>query len=238
MSNWKWDLNPTLEGTLLAVDRLGCGILVEDRDAILHYANRRILELTGYEAEELDGQPVSRLVPEELHGYLKDDQEKARAGDARSRLSALRRKDGRAIPVVVAPQWIEDEKLGRAMVVSVLIDLAEVHAARPLGARAGSLAAELAQVASRLQSISFAESLTDRQRVSIDDPALQTLSAREKEILVLLVQNLRVSAIAERLFISPSTVRNHLKAIYRKVGVSSQGALLEWVAALSRPGAP
>ena len=74
MSNWKWDLNPTLEGTLLAVDRLGCGILVEDRDAILHYANRRILELTGYEAEELDGQPMSKLVPEELHGYLKDEE--------------------------------------------------------------------------------------------------------------------------------------------------------------------
>ena len=101
------------------------------------YANRRILELTGYQAEELDGRPVAMLVPEELHGYLKDEQEKARAGDARTRLSALRRKDGRAIPVVVAPQWIEDQKLERAMVVSVLIDLADVHTARPWARASG-----------------------------------------------------------------------------------------------------
>jgi len=234
--SWNWELHPTLEGTLLAVDRLGCGVLVEDRDAILRYANRRILELTGYEAGELDGQPVSLLVPEELHGYLKDEQAKVRAGDARTRLSALRRKDGRTLPVVVAPQWIEDAALERAAVVSVLIDLAEVHTARPLGSRPGGLAAELAHVASRLQSISFSASLTDRQGVSIDAPALQSLSAREKEILVLLVQNLRVSAIADRLFISQSTVRNHLKAIYRKVGVSSQGALLNWVSGLTGSG--
>ena len=47
------------------------------------------------------------------------------------------------------------------------------------------------------------------------------------------MQNLRGPAIAERLYISQSTVRNHLKAIYRKVGVSSQSELIEWVASLS-----
>ena len=233
MKTWDWGLNPTLEGVLLAVERLGCGVLVEDREGVLRYANRRILELTGYDASELDGKPVAMLVPEELHEFLRVEQEKARGGDARTRLSALRRRDGRAIPVAVAPQWLQDTPSGEPAVISVVIDLAEVHAARPMGASAGSLAAELANVASRLQSLSFSASLSDRAGVPIDAPALRALSAREKQILALLMQSLRVSAIAERLFISQSTVRNHLKAIYRKVGVSSQGELIDWVTSLS-----
>ena len=229
----KWQLNPTLEGVLQAVDRLGCGLLVEDGEGVLRYANRRILELTGYAPHELDGQPVAKLVPEELHEYLRLEQAKTRDGDSRTRLSALRRKDGRALPVAVAPQWIDETPTGKSAVVSVIIDLADVHTARPLGASAGSLAAELANVASRLQSLSFSAALTDRAGVPIDSPALRDLSARERQILALLMQNLRVPAIAERLFISQSTVRNHLKAIYRKVGVSSQPQLIEWVAALA-----
>jgi len=236
MKNWDWELNPTLEGVMLAIERLGCGVLVEDHEGVLRYANQRILELTGYEAAELDGEPLAKLVPEELHEFLSLEQAKTREGDARTRLSALRRKDGRAIPVAVAPQWLRDTPGGQSAVISVVIDLAEVHSARPMGASAGSLAAELANVASRLQSLSFSASLSDRAGVPIDAPALRELSTRERQILALLMQSLRVPAIAERLFISQSTVRNHLKAIYRKLGVSSQQGLIDRVTLLSSPG--
>ena len=199
---------------------------------MLRYANRRILEITGYEAAELDAKPVAKLVPEELHEYLRVEQVKVRAGDLRTRLSALRRKDGRAFPVAVAPQRF-DTPCGVSAVISLVIDLAEVHAARPMGVSDRSLAAELAQVASRLQSLSFSESLSQRARIPVDAPALRELSAREREVLALLMQNQRVPAIAERLFVSQSTVRNHLKAIYRKVGVSSQRELIDWVNSLA-----
>ncbi len=236
METWEWELNPTREGVLQGIDQLGCGVIVEDRDGVLRYANRRILELTGYEVSELDGAPVAKLVPEELHAYLRLEQAKTHAGDARTRLSALRRKDGRTIPVAVAPHWIEHTPRGEPAVISVVIDLAEIHTARPMGASAGSLAHELANVASRLQSLSFSAALTDRAGMSIDDPALSDLSTRERQILVLLVQSLRVPAIAARLFIAQSTVRNHLKAIYRKVGVSSQRELIERVTSLTSRG--
>ncbi len=233
MEAWEWTLSPTLEGALQGIDRLACGVIVEDRDGIIRYANRRVLELTGYDAKDLDGQPVALLVAEELRDSLRGEQERTRAGDARTRLSALRRRDGRAIPVAVSPQWIERTASGESAVISVIIDLAEIHAARPLGTSAGSLAAELASVASRLQSLSFSASLCDRHGVPIDDPALDALSARERQILVMLMQSARVPAIAERLFIAQSTVRNHLKAIYRKLGVSSQRELVDRVNGLS-----
>ncbi len=41
-----------------------------------------------------------------------------------------------------------------------------------------------------------------------------------------------VPAIAKRLYISPHTVRNHLKSIYRKVGVGTQSQLIERVRSL------
>ena len=56
---------------------------------------------------------------------------------------------------------------------------------------------------------------------------LQSLSGREREVLELVAEGYRVSTIARELFVSPSTVRNHLSAIFRKLGVSSQAQLLE-----------
>lgn len=56
---------------------------------------------------------------------------------------------------------------------------------------------------------------------------LHPLSPREWEVLQLLLTNYRPPAIASALHISPHTVRSHLKAIFRKLGVHSQSALLE-----------
>lgn len=48
------------------------------------------------------------------------------------------------------------------------------------------------------------------------------LTSREREILSLLVNGTDTRAIADRLFISYETVRNHLKNIYQKLQVSSR----------------
>ncbi len=50
------------------------------------------------------------------------------------------------------------------------------------------------------------------------------LTAREAEVLDLLVEGLTNRAIAERLVISPNTVKRHLKAIFAKMGVSTRAA--------------
>jgi DNA-binding CsgD family transcriptional regulator len=58
----------------------------------------------------------------------------------------------------------------------------------------------------------------------------EDLTAREREILELLVTGLRVPSIASQLFISQSTVRNHLSSGFKKLGVTSQAEFLGLVA--------
>jgi LuxR family transcriptional regulator, maltose regulon positive regulatory protein len=54
------------------------------------------------------------------------------------------------------------------------------------------------------------------------------LTERELDVLRLLVGELSTSQIAQSLYVSPSTVRTHVKSIYRKLGVSSRkDAVLE-----------
>lgn len=60
-----------------------------------------------------------------------------------------------------------------------------------------------------------------------EHPQLGELTTRQWEILSLLLQGERVSSIAGALFVSQSTVRNHLATIFRKFGVHSQGELLQ-----------
>jgi DNA-binding NarL/FixJ family response regulator len=53
---------------------------------------------------------------------------------------------------------------------------------------------------------------------------LSSLSAREREVLVLLVAGRTNPAIAAALFISTRTVENHVAHIFAKLGVSSRTA--------------
>lgn len=55
----------------------------------------------------------------------------------------------------------------------------------------------------------------------------EELSTRQLEIMEMLVRGARVPTIARTLYISPSTVRNHLSTIYRRLNVHSQAELLD-----------
>ncbi|TFV83345.1 LuxR family transcriptional regulator [Blastococcus sp. CT_GayMR20] len=67
------------------------------------------------------------------------------------------------------------------------------------------------------------------------DRGLDRLSGRELEIVVRLMHGDRVRAIAESLFLSPSTVRNHLSAVFRKMRVGSQQELIHLLRATDGP---
>jgi DNA-binding NarL/FixJ family response regulator len=71
-----------------------------------------------------------------------------------------------------------------------------------------------------------------RELLSADDPL--KLTAREEEVLTLLAAGHSNRKIADSLFISRDTVRWHMRAIYRKLGVHDRSSVLSF--ALDQPG--
>ncbi len=53
-------------------------------------------------------------------------------------------------------------------------------------------------------------------------PAFPELSARENEVLDLIAQGIGNAEIAERLYLSPKTVRNHISSIFAKLQVADR----------------
>ena len=53
------------------------------------------------------------------------------------------------------------------------------------------------------------------------------ISAREKDIILLLMQGLKIKDIAQQLFISVNTVKTHITMIYSKTGVDNKSGLFE-----------
>jgi DNA-binding CsgD family transcriptional regulator len=66
-------------------------------------------------------------------------------------------------------------------------------------------------------------------------PGAEQLSDRERAVATMLGQGETVGTIASRLFVSPSTVRNYLSSMYRKLGVRDLAGLRDL---LARGGGP
>lgn len=62
-----------------------------------------------------------------------------------------------------------------------------------------------------------------------DEPKLGKLTSREWAVLTRLLDGQRAAAIAADLYVSESTIRNHLSSIYAKLGVHSQVDLIRLI---------
>ena len=66
--------------------------------------------------------------------------------------------------------------------------------------------------------------LSSHEKAPIDPRTkkIASLTERERQVIALITEGLKNRQIAERLFISPTTVTHHLSSIYSKLGVSDR----------------
>lgn len=96
-----------------------------------------------------------------------------------------------------------------------------------LSRRAAELETALRDIAQLLSWRGLAPEPTRRPLASL--AGAENLTPREREVLAMVAAGSRVASIAARMYVSPSTVRNYLSAIYTKLGVNNRAELMELV---------
>lgn len=193
-------------------------------------------ELLGYKAAHLVGQSLSTLVqPADWPVVLIAVGHSLREEGATRTRVRLRAVDGgsRWCTALVTPLAGADET-------GFAFSFTSADEKPNPGERARELETHMRRIAREVAASGVLTALTLIPTASAL-PAMTGLSTREVEIATRLLSGERVPMIAKDMFISQSTVRNHLTSMYRKLGVRSQQELIKLLRASpdgdGKPGA-
>jgi PAS domain S-box-containing protein len=226
-------LEPHHRDLASATEQMNCGLIGRDKSGTIVFANKIITGWLGYEADELVGLSLEKMIPEELDERVHEQLRAIEAGDIRARITVAQRKDFTTFPILLIPHRYSGPD---GPFFNVIIELSTVQTAKPVGnTQSETVRSSLERIALELQTIGLSSGMTAPPMVPIDHPDIVSLTDREREVLVHLAAGQRVPAIAAELHISQHTVRNHLKSIYRQLGVGNQSELIERVRSLNDP---
>ncbi len=203
---------------------------------------RRTLEAAGHaawtiRAAEVSSSEVVSLIKPDV-ALVRIPQQRPDAALAAAHL--LLRERG--VPVVISTPGLDSalvERLGALCPRGVLVDPVHpaqlemsLHVARCIGAdeepepSGTPTPAQLRSVLERIRDLLASVGVTHADTLGGSAPDLSGLTQREREVLDAFVRLRRIPDVADALFISKHTVRNHLKAVYSKLGVHSQPELM------------
>ena len=154
-------------------------------------------------------------------------------GGIRARITVAQGTEFTTFPILRIPRRCTDPD---GAFFNVVNELSTVQTAKSVGSgQSQTVRSSLERIALELQTIGLSSEMIAPPVAPLTHPDLASLTEREREVLVHLVAGQRVPAIAAELHISQHTVRNHLKSIYRKLGVGNQSELIERVRNLDDP---
>jgi DNA-binding CsgD family transcriptional regulator len=200
---------------------------VQDEAGVAVWVNESLCVHFSVERDAVLGRPIAPQLPETARAEYLEWSRTWRVGVATPGRIVIHMRNGERRAHWVLGQPISDAD-GRPTGGAVLTILDErllgeaiAHSYRQAARIVEDVLASLAKEADRVLE------LTDPALVDLADQrealsSLGKLSDREWSIAIRIGRGDRTSAIASDLGISASTVRNHLKAIYRKTGLASQ----------------
>ncbi len=189
--------------------------------------------LLGLDPEQCTGAPLLGVIhPSDAPALLAAVEHARRGGRAvrlKLRVSA-RSRDWTEVTVVLATISPGDPP---ALAFALIRD--DAVAELPAGSsREMQLEAHMLRMADELHAAGLIPRLHQLPTMT-DEPQFGKLTSREWAVLTRLLDGQRVAAIAADLYVSQSTVRNHLSSIYAKLGVHSQVDLIRLVRPAGRP---
>jgi DNA-binding CsgD family transcriptional regulator len=214
---------------LRLIERMHLPIAVIDASDHVIHVNPAAALAVGIPAERLVGILVEEVVlPEERPRYL-EHRRLLGGGRANILRTWLQLPQRDALPVAAIALGLQGARGDWIGQLCALLpdDVAEVEMAARL-VRAGALARSLLRaVTAELDARAGGAGEPDSGSDPAAQPAeLATLTPQERAIAFRLLHGERTPTIARELRISPNTVRNHLKAIFRKTNTTTQAELV------------
>ena len=184
----------------------------------IQHASAELEEITNVPVSALVGRPLADVVG--FSGGEPVARRRVASWTGMSEQVTVRRVGDRPVVASFACAPLEDA-LHRRTLFAII---AEVPA--PDAARADELERHLRRIGAELRAAGVLDKM-DALFDLVGSATLDGLTTRQWEILGRLRQGERVASIASHLYLSQSTVRNHLSVIFRKFGVHSQAELME-----------
>jgi PAS domain S-box-containing protein len=181
------------------LDQVDLAVIATDADGVVTTWNGRAESLYGWTHEEAVGRHITELtVPDESRRTAEQVMSAIRRGDSWQGAFRLRRKDGSVFTAFVKDSPILDDEQRLIGIVGVSIEIGEPALAQAVRSMIGDGSNHHGQRRTR------------------------NLSPREREVLGLLARGLTGEQIADRLVLSPETVRTHIRNAREKLGASTR----------------
>jgi PAS domain S-box-containing protein len=182
------------------LDQVGLAVIATDADGVVTTWNVRAEELLGWTRREAVGRRARDLaLPASLHPAADEVRATLRRAESWQGAFRLRSKDGAAVRAFLRCSPVQDDAQRVVGMVAVAIEIGD---------------AKLAEA--------VREPASDGQVRHPSARRSRALSPRERQVLALLARGLTGEQIAERLVLSPETVRTHIRNAREKLGASTR----------------